>query len=202
MAHKLLSEAFCGLYAVLRVARLDREAVRHIAASPAAAMRSFIVLLWLLPLWVLQILWTGVALSPQSSVLGLITLLALVVLSRVISVLFFYSVAGRLAEQMGIKAHFPLFVAAQNWAAVPATLVVVAFTALWQHMGYLPEHTVWLISGLQSLTIVYSWLITVSTLPVGAVAGFGFCALEILSAVLVQKVIEIVIRLTLYGGAG
>ena len=158
-----LSEALAALYGVLRLARFDLSGIRWVDPSPAAARRSFIVLLPLTLVWLLQTYMLRGTLD-ETQLLGAWIAYPLTVLNKLVSVLFFYLVIDSLLRKTGGRDHFPLYVSAQNWASLPVALIVLLLNVVWMVVGISENMLMWMAVILQTVIIVYSWILTVASL--------------------------------------
>lgn len=190
-----LSEALAALYGVLRLARFDLSGIRWVDPSPAAARRSFIVLLPLTLVWLLQTYMLRGTID-ETQLLGAWIAYPLTVLNKLVSVLFFYLVIDSLLRKTGGRDHFPLYVSAQNWASLPVALIVLLLNIIWMVVGISENMLMWTAVILQTVIIVYSWILTVASLRLSHLVAFAICVLEILSGLLVDIIMRIVLQAT------
>lgn len=190
-----LSEAISALYGVLRLARFDLSGIRWIDPSPAAARRSFIVLLPLTLVWLLQTYMLRGTID-ETQLLSAWAAYPLTVLNKLVSVLFFYLVLDSLLRKTGGRDHFPLYVSTQNWASLPVALIVLLLNIVWMVVGISENMLMWMAVILQTVVIVYSWVLTVASLRLSHLVAFAICVLEILSGLLVDIIMRIVLQAT------
>ncbi len=190
-----LSEAVSALYGVLRLARFDLTGIRWIDPTPAAARRSFIVLLPLTLVWVLQTYMLRGTLT-ETQLLSAWIAYPLTVLNKLVSILFFYLVLDNLLKKTGGRDHFPLYVSTQNWASLPVALIVLLLNLVWMVVGISENMLMGMAVILQTVVIVYSWILTVASLRLSYLVAFAICVLEILSGLLVDVIMRIVLQAT------
>lgn len=190
-----LSETVRALYGVLRLARFDLEAIKWIDPSPGAAKRSFIVLVPLTFIWLVQI-WILRQAIPETQLLPALLAYPLTILNKIITVLFFYLVIDNLLRKIGGRENLPLYISAQNWASLPVSAVMLLMIALWYVVGVNPETIQVTNVIIQAAVILYSWVLTVASLKLSHLVAFALCVLEILADRLVGIVTRVVLELT------
>lgn len=190
-----LKEAVSALYGVLRIARFDPTGINWINPSPAAAKRSFVVLLpmicaWLIQTWITRIALTGEDLIPVAAAYPLI------VVNKMIAIFFFYLVVDNLLQKIGGREHFARYVTAQNWASLPVIALVLPLNALWVFGHFDPDTVKWMTVLIQAVLIIYSWLLTIASLRLSNLTAFFLCVLEILAGMMVDIVMHLILMAT------
>jgi hypothetical protein len=166
-----LSESLSALYGVLRLARFDLTGIRWIDPTPAAARRSFIVLLPLTLVWVLQTFMLRGTID-EAQLLSAWIAYPLTVLNKLVSILFFYLVLDNLLKKTGGRDHFPLYVSTQNWASLAGGPDRAAAECGLDGGRRQREHAdVEWRSFCRRSFIVYSWILTVASLRLSLPGG-------------------------------
>ena len=178
-----IPEVAAGLTGALRLARMDAGGLALLDATPAGALRSFRVALLVLPLQAvmrLLLLWPDLDRQPLADVLTAELLIYVLVWTA------FPVAMIEITRALGREALYPLYVSANNWANLVASLVYFPAVLL-VAAGLMPQELIGLIN---IAAIIYAWFIFRSSLQVSGIAAAALVLADLSLFILINDMVR------------
>ncbi len=182
---RLIEETTLGMMGAIRLAVGRADGLELIAADRAGARRSFVVVLLLGPIAMLEAASLG---NPLDGLL--LDRMIIGLLLSLISWFGFLLVAARVADWLETSAQFAQFVAAYNWA-LGVQAVVALLLLMIKMTGLVPGDGLLDIIFL-AWTLFYTWIVAAIVLDISDMAAIHFSVAKLAVAIIVLVLAVIV----------
>ena len=178
-----LREMTYALFGALRLARFDVSGLTFFDPSAAAALRSFIAALVILPIYILLIVVRPVADVGDTS---WPTLMVVEAIAYVCSWTAYALVMDEITRLLDRGTRYPLFLSVYNWTSVVQMMVYLP-TVMIAQSGVLPIDLSESLEFLVTLAIlIYQWFITKLTLEIPGLTAAGLVLIDMLLSMLIS----------------